>query len=159
MGLEERQQYRLVRAAGSGQVHLRLHPSSVLFRCRPRWLLFFAAELHDSGWYDMRDVMTVEPEWLLELAPHMYRTARNAFSKSMTDLRKQWAAEAEGRQQAKQEAMEAARQRVIARGKRISEEHRKLRAQHAKEVAAQSAEHLKHVAETRTASHERELMR
>ncbi|KAL4435416.1 hypothetical protein ABPG77_006178 [Micractinium sp. CCAP 211/92] len=67
--------YRLVRSAGgdAAAAKLRIHHSSVLFRCRPQWVLFYAAEQNDSGWYEMRDVLAIESAWLTELAPHMYR--------------------------------------------------------------------------------------
>lgn len=44
--------YRLVRSGGSeaAAVKLRIHHSSVLFRCRPTWILFYAAEQTDTGW-------------------------------------------------------------------------------------------------------------
>lgn len=44
--------YRLVRSAGSdaAAAKLRIHHSSVLFRCRPAWVCFYAAEQNDTGW-------------------------------------------------------------------------------------------------------------
>ena len=44
--------YRLVRSAGgdAARLKLRIHHSSVLFRCRPQWVCFYAAEQNDSGW-------------------------------------------------------------------------------------------------------------
>lgn len=44
--------YRLVRSAGSdaAAAKLRIHHSSVFFRCRPQWVCFFSAEQHDTGW-------------------------------------------------------------------------------------------------------------
>ena len=67
--------YRLVRSAGSAAaaVRLRIHHSSVLFRCRPPWVCFYSAEQGDSGWYDMREVHAIESQWLSELAPHFYQ--------------------------------------------------------------------------------------
>ncbi len=45
--------YRLVRSAGgdAARVKLRIHHSSVLFRCRPQWVCFYAAQQNDSGWW------------------------------------------------------------------------------------------------------------
>lgn len=67
--------YRLVRSAGGAAAHARLkiHPSSVLYRCRPKWVCFYTAQQNESGWYEMQDVLTIEPEWLTEVAPHMYQ--------------------------------------------------------------------------------------
>ncbi|KAI3425228.1 hypothetical protein D9Q98_008996 [Chlorella vulgaris] len=67
--------YRLVRSAGgdAAAVKLRIHHSSVLFRCRPAWVCFYAAEQNDTGWYEMRDVLAIESGWLTELAGHVYR--------------------------------------------------------------------------------------
>lgn len=44
--------YRLVRSGGgeSAAAKLRIHHSSVLFRCQPSWVLFFSAEQNDTGW-------------------------------------------------------------------------------------------------------------
>lgn len=44
--------YRLVRSAGgdASRVKLRIHHSSVLFRCRPPWVCFFSCQQNDSGW-------------------------------------------------------------------------------------------------------------
>jgi ATP-dependent RNA helicase DDX35 len=69
--------YRLVRSAGgeAAAAKLRIHHSSVLFRCRPQWVCFYAAEQNDTGWYEMRDILAIESGWLTELAPHMYRLA------------------------------------------------------------------------------------
>lgn len=65
--------YRLVRAGGeAARVKLRIHPSSVLFRCRPQWVCFYAAQQSEAGSYDMQDVHTIDPGWLMEIAPHFY---------------------------------------------------------------------------------------
>jgi len=66
--------YRLVRGAGSeaSRTRLRIHPSSVLFRCRPQWVCFTTAQQSNSGWYDMLNLIAIEPAWLTELAPHFY---------------------------------------------------------------------------------------
>ena len=56
---------------GGGGVELRVHPGSVLFRARPRCVVFAAAVRTEREY--MRDVTAVEPEWLAELAPHFYQ--------------------------------------------------------------------------------------
>lgn len=61
---------------GQPKVRLRAHPSSVLFRVSAPWVLFYQAKQGESGWYDMHDLVTVEPEWLPELAPHMFSKSR-----------------------------------------------------------------------------------
>jgi ATP-dependent RNA helicase DDX35 len=69
--------YRLVRGgAGSpaASVKLRIHPSSILFRCKPRWVCFVSAQQTDSGWYEMQEVVAIESEWLAEVAPHYFAT-------------------------------------------------------------------------------------
>lgn len=69
--------YRLVRGgAGSpaAALKLRVHPSSVLFRCRPQWVCFVSAQQTESGWYEMQEVMSIQSEWLTEVAPHFFAT-------------------------------------------------------------------------------------
>ncbi|KAG7669128.1 hypothetical protein Ndes2437B_g05251 [Nannochloris sp. 'desiccata'] len=69
--------YRLVRGgAGSpaAAVKLRIHPSSILFRCKPRWVCFVSAQQTDSGWYEMQELVSIESEWLAEVAPHFFAT-------------------------------------------------------------------------------------
>jgi len=44
----------------------------VLARSRPEWLVFFAVQAGAAGFYDMADVVAIEPAWLPELAPHMF---------------------------------------------------------------------------------------
>lgn len=49
-----------------------IHPSSVLRgRVHPRWLLFYELVLTSKEF--MRNCMIVSPEWLLEVAPHVYK--------------------------------------------------------------------------------------
>jgi len=69
--------YRLARGgAGSpaAAVKLRIHPSSILFRCKPRWVCFVSAQQTDSGWYEMQELVSIESEWLSEVAPHFFAT-------------------------------------------------------------------------------------
>ena len=51
---------------------LRIHGSSVLFRTKPQFVVFYQVQQSDSGWYEMQGVTAVQPEWLVEVAPHMY---------------------------------------------------------------------------------------
>lgn len=57
---------------------LRIGAASVLQRTRPQWLVFFQVQLSASGFHDMTDVATIEPDWLPELAPHMFHYIRDA---------------------------------------------------------------------------------
>ena len=72
-------EYALVRGgpgSAAAAVKLRIHSSSVLFRCRPQWVCFVTALQTDSGWYEMQDVLAVESaSWLTEAAPHYYSAA------------------------------------------------------------------------------------
>ena len=49
---------------------LQLHPSSVLFKYPPPWVIFFEV-IRTTKEY-MRDVTAVKPEWLGTLAEHYY---------------------------------------------------------------------------------------
>jgi ATP-dependent RNA helicase DDX35 len=53
-----------------------MHPSSVLYKCRPQWVCFYNAQQSDDGWYEMHDVVAIQSEWLTQLAPHMYTSTR-----------------------------------------------------------------------------------
>lgn len=64
-------------------VRLKMHPSSVLFRCRPTCVVFSMCQQSASGtrkggagagWFEMQAVTAVDMAWLLELAPHVYAT-------------------------------------------------------------------------------------
>eukprot|EP00117_Sycon_ciliatum_P038968 scpid50983/ scgid28870/ Probable ATP-dependent RNA helicase DHX35; DEAH box protein 35 len=51
---------------------LHVHPTSVLFASKPQpWLLF--NEIVETDRKYMRDVTVIDPEWLMELAPHFYQ--------------------------------------------------------------------------------------
>ncbi|KAL8679537.1 MAG: hypothetical protein Q9186_004183 [Xanthomendoza sp. 1 TL-2023] len=60
--------YRTVK--NSMTVHL--HPSSVLFDVNPRWVIFYELVLTSKEY--MRSDMPVQPEWLVEAAPHFYKS-------------------------------------------------------------------------------------
>ncbi|KAL8998153.1 MAG: hypothetical protein Q9169_002707 [Polycauliona sp. 2 TL-2023] len=49
-----------------------LHPSSVLMEVRPRWVVFYELVLTSKEY--MRSDMPVQPEWLVEAAPHFYKS-------------------------------------------------------------------------------------
>jgi len=70
--------YRLLRSFGESQneTRLRIHPSSVMFRCRPKYLCFFASQQVDAHLVDMQEVHIIEPEWLHEIAPHFFETIK-----------------------------------------------------------------------------------
>ncbi|KAI4101866.1 MAG: hypothetical protein L6R37_004741 [Teloschistes peruensis] len=61
--------YRTVKNNG---VTVHLHPSSVLFESRPRWVVFHELVLTSREY--MRSDMPVLPEWLVEAAPHFYKS-------------------------------------------------------------------------------------
>ena len=50
-----------------------IHPSSALFNKNPEWLIYHELVLTTKEY--MRHVMTIEPKWLVELAPQFYRAA------------------------------------------------------------------------------------
>jgi ATP-dependent RNA helicase DDX35 len=49
---------------------LYIHPSSVLANLRPRWVVYH--EIVATKYQYMREVSEINPEWLLELAPHYF---------------------------------------------------------------------------------------
>ncbi|CAG8454274.1 9757_t:CDS:10 [Ambispora gerdemannii] len=52
----------------SRTVHI--HPSSGLFKADPKWVIYFELVLTSQEY--MRQVMEIQPEWLLEAAPYYY---------------------------------------------------------------------------------------
>ena len=48
-----------------------IHPSSALFEVRPKWVLFHQLVLTSKEF--MRDVLEIQPHWLLEVAPHYFK--------------------------------------------------------------------------------------
>lgn len=62
--------YKTVR--GSQEVYI--HPSSVLFRVNPKWVIYHSLVSTDRQY--MRNVMTVDPSWLTEAAPHFFQNQR-----------------------------------------------------------------------------------
>lgn len=51
---------------------LRIHSGSVLHRTKPPLVLFWQIQQGAHGFYDMQDLLVVEPGWLPEIAPEMY---------------------------------------------------------------------------------------
>lgn len=58
------------------EVKLKIGPQSVLWRTKPQWVLFFHVQQSSSGWYEIQDIVTIEADWLPEVAPHMYQKRR-----------------------------------------------------------------------------------
>ncbi|KAL5576626.1 hypothetical protein UlMin_018325 [Ulmus minor] len=59
--------YKTIR--GSQEVYI--HPSSVLFRVNPKWIIYHSIVSTEKQY--MRNVITIDPSWLLEAAPHFYQ--------------------------------------------------------------------------------------
>ncbi|XP_031287502.1 probable pre-mRNA-splicing factor ATP-dependent RNA helicase DEAH9 isoform X2 [Pistacia vera] len=62
--------YKTIR--GSQEVYI--HPSSVLFRVNPKWVIYHSLVSTDKQY--MRNVISIDPSWLLEAAPHFYQHQR-----------------------------------------------------------------------------------
>lgn len=52
---------------------LRIHSSSLLFRTQPPFLLFWQVQPGTQGFFDMQDLLAIDPRWLTEIAPDMYQ--------------------------------------------------------------------------------------
>ncbi|KAH7856408.1 hypothetical protein Vadar_000979 [Vaccinium darrowii] len=48
-----------------------IHPSSVLFRVNPKWVIYHSLVSTDRQY--MRNVISIDPSWLIEAAPHFYQ--------------------------------------------------------------------------------------
>jgi pre-mRNA-splicing factor ATP-dependent RNA helicase DHX16 len=48
-----------------------IHPSSSMFEALPKWVIYY--ELVFTTKEFMRSLISIEPEWLLEIAPHYYK--------------------------------------------------------------------------------------
>ncbi|KAH8144931.1 uncharacterized protein LAJ45_11052 [Morchella importuna] len=59
--------YRTVK---NGQT-VHVHPSSCLFEVNPKWLVYYELVLTSKEF--MRNVMPLQPEWLVEVAPHYHK--------------------------------------------------------------------------------------
>ena len=64
---------------GPAGLRLRIHPSSVLFRCSPPPdMVVFNAAVQTDKLY-MHDITVIDPAWLPELAPHFYKETNDAL--------------------------------------------------------------------------------
>ncbi|KAH0941291.1 hypothetical protein HID58_000928 [Brassica napus] len=61
---------------GSEEVYI--HPSSVLFRVNPKWVVYQSIVSTERQY--MRNVVTINPSWLTEAAPHFYQNRQNNIS-------------------------------------------------------------------------------
>ncbi|GAB2298615.1 ATPdependent RNA helicase [Dionaea muscipula] len=48
-----------------------IHPSSILFRVNPKWVIYHSLVSTDRQY--MRNVISIDPSWLTEAAPHFYQ--------------------------------------------------------------------------------------
>ncbi|KAF9200382.1 hypothetical protein BGZ49_009397 [Haplosporangium sp. Z 27] len=55
-----------------------MHPTSILFKQAPKWVIFHEIVETSQGKAYMREVTSVEPEWLEELAPHYYQMKKQS---------------------------------------------------------------------------------
>ncbi|KAK9476674.1 P-loop containing nucleoside triphosphate hydrolase protein [Lipomyces japonicus] len=60
--------YRTVK---TGQT-VHVHPSSVLFKKKPKWILYHELVLTSKEF--MRNCMPIQPQWLTEVSPHFYKS-------------------------------------------------------------------------------------
>jgi len=65
--LEKSGAYKTVKHNQSVQ----MHPSSCLYKELPRWCVYYELVLTTKEY--MRHVIEIEPEWLVEIAPHYYK--------------------------------------------------------------------------------------
>ena len=57
-----------------------IHPSSALFNRAPEWIIYHELVLTTKEY--MREITSIEPKWLTEVAPTFFRVARaDAISK------------------------------------------------------------------------------
>ncbi|TVU02741.1 hypothetical protein EJB05_51739 [Eragrostis curvula] len=77
--LEEYSQNGMYKTTRTSQ-EVYIHPSSVLFRVNPKWVVYQSLVSTDKHY--MRNVIAIEPSWLTEAAPHFYqyRTPNPALS-------------------------------------------------------------------------------
>ncbi|XP_034697917.1 probable pre-mRNA-splicing factor ATP-dependent RNA helicase DEAH9 isoform X1 [Vitis riparia] len=66
--------YKTIRSAQE----VYIHPSSVLFRVNPKWIIYNSLVSTDRQY--MRNVISIDPSWLMEAAPHFYRQQRNPIA-------------------------------------------------------------------------------
>ncbi|CAD6240397.1 unnamed protein product [Miscanthus lutarioriparius] len=68
--LEEYSQNGMYKTIRTSQ-EVYIHPSSVLFRVNPKWVVYQSLVSTDKHY--MRNVIAIEPSWLTEAAPHFYQ--------------------------------------------------------------------------------------
>ncbi|OQU86122.1 probable pre-mRNA-splicing factor ATP-dependent RNA helicase DEAH9 isoform X2 [Sorghum bicolor] len=68
--LEEYSQNGMYKTIRTSQ-EVYIHPSSVLFRVNPKWVVYQSLVSTDKHY--MRNVIAIEPSWLTETAPHFYQ--------------------------------------------------------------------------------------
>ncbi|KAL6838814.1 hypothetical protein ACP4OV_031528 [Aristida adscensionis] len=68
--LEEYSQNGMYKTVRTSQ-EVYIHPSSVLFRVNPKWVIYQSLVSTDKHY--MRNVIAIEPSWLTEAAPHFYQ--------------------------------------------------------------------------------------
>lgn len=68
--LEEYSPNGMYKTVRSGQ-EVYIHPSSVLFRVNPKWVVYHSLVSTDKHY--MRNVIAIDPSWLTEAAPHFYQ--------------------------------------------------------------------------------------
>ncbi|GJN38084.1 hypothetical protein PR202_gb27094 [Eleusine coracana subsp. coracana] len=68
--LEEYSQNGMYKTIRTSQ-EVYIHPSSVLFRVNPKWVVYQSLISTDKHY--MRNVIAIEPSWLTEAAPHFYQ--------------------------------------------------------------------------------------
>jgi len=49
------------------------HPSSSMFEALPKWVIYHELVLTTKEY--MRSVIELDPKWLLEIAPHYYKSS------------------------------------------------------------------------------------
>lgn len=52
---------------------MHMHPNSCFFEQLPKWVIY--NELVFTTKEYMRDAIEIKPEWLLEIAPHFYKSS------------------------------------------------------------------------------------
>ncbi|KAG0022313.1 ATPdependent RNA helicase [Podila clonocystis] len=62
--------------ASGDAVRLWMHPTSILFKQTPTWVIFHEVVQTGQGKAYMREVTVIEPGWLEELAPHFFTTKK-----------------------------------------------------------------------------------
>ncbi|WOL00761.1 putative pre-mRNA-splicing factor ATP-dependent RNA helicase DEAH9 [Canna indica] len=67
-------QYKTIRS--SQEVYI--HPSSVLFRVNPKWVVYHSLVSTDKHY--MRNVIAIDPSWLIDAAPHFYQLRTPNFA-------------------------------------------------------------------------------